>query len=115
MSNFAKRTGLPWDLYDAIRKSATNGSYMALKPSLSIRCPYCIALNEDIPLVGTGQSGDHSCGWTDSPLFSRDESHGDTRGWSCQGCVGVFNRDNLAARKWKDDVTKFLVKGTKLQ
>jgi hypothetical protein len=88
---------------------------VALAPILSIHCPYCTALNENIPLVGRGQDEDHSCGWTDSPLISGDEDHSDMRGWHCQGCARVFNRDNLAAKKWKDDVAKFLGTGIKLQ
>ncbi|KAI9764598.1 MAG: hypothetical protein M1840_008327 [Geoglossum simile] len=108
-SNFTKSTGLPWDLYDAIRKSATNRSGTALAPSLPIHCPYCSVLNEDIPLVGTGQAGDYSCGWTDNPVLLND-----MRGWRCKACERVFNRDNLAAKKWKDDVTKFLESGTRL-
>ncbi|KAI9771742.1 MAG: hypothetical protein M1839_002757 [Geoglossum umbratile] len=110
-TNFTTNTGLAWDLQDMIQRSATNGNDKALTPDLSVHCPYCSVLNKKIPLVGKGQNGDHNCGWTDNPS---DEEHSSMDGWRCEVCERMFNRDNLAARKWKDDAAKFLEKGVRL-
>ena len=101
-TNFTKHTGLAWDLYDTLVHS-TNSKEIVVLP---VRCPYCCALNDNIPLIGGEWSHANICGWIDVPEH--------TQGWRCYECEKIFTKDNLAAKKWKDEVTKFLEDGVRI-
>ena len=116
-TNFTTHTGLAWDLYDTLHQSTTSeDTGTAVPPWLSVRCPYCSALNDNILLVDRKWSGGHTREWTDTPAPSQRERRKDDGidGWRCEACGRAFTKDNLAAKKWKDEVAKFLEGGFKV-